>query len=331
MNERERFRRLMRGEPVDRPPLLEEGVRDEVIERWHAEGLPRGTTHLELFGLTPHENLGPDIRYRPRYFGRVFDLSVREYRRAFDVSRRRFPPDWPETVRRLEARDHVVCLWAMRGFFQALGVGDWPTFEQALLGTREQPARIRERLEMYGDFCAHMLEMTLEDVDPDFIYLSEPISDNDGPLISPAMFEEFMIPAYRRIIDTARAHGCEHVLVSTYGNSARLFPALLDVGITMLWISEAPEVPELDYCTLRRKFGPTVGLIGGIPLSTLREEEIVRIPERVQAIVLPLLESGRYIPLAGGRVRAGVSWAAYRTYREALGAVVRLRIPADST
>jgi hypothetical protein len=309
----------MRGEPVDRPPLLEEGVRDEVIERWHAEGLPRGTTHLELFGLTAHENVGPDITYRSRYFGRVCALSAREYRRAFDVSRRRFPRDWGETVERLARRDHVACIWASRGFFQALGVGDWATCEQVLVGTREQPARIREHLEHYGEFCAAMLELTLRDVDPEFIYLSEPISDNGGPLISPAMFEEFMIPVYRRIVAVAREHGCEHVLVSTYGNSGRLFSALLDTGVTMLWISEAPEVPELDYRTLRHRFGPTLGLIGGIPLGILRDESPERVAARLREIVPPLLASGRYIPLAGGRVRAGVSWAAYRRYREVLG------------
>ena len=46
---------------------------------------------------------------------------------------------------------------------------------------------------MYGDFCARMLEKALEDVAPDFVYLSEPISDNRGPLISPAMFYNIVI------------------------------------------------------------------------------------------------------------------------------------------
>jgi hypothetical protein len=255
----------MRGEPVDRPPLLDEGVRDEVIERWHDEGLPRGRTHLDVFGLTPHENIGPDLTYRPRYAGRVFDLSPSEYRRAFDVSRRRFPRDWSRTARRLEARDHIVCLWASRGFLPALGVGDWSTLEPVLIATREQPERIVDRLSLYGDFCVRMLEMSLQDVAPEFIYLSEPIADNGGPLISPAMFEEFMLPVYRRIVATARQLGCEHILVSTYGHSARLFPGMLDAGVTMLWISEAPEVPDLDYRALRQRFGPALGLIGGIP------------------------------------------------------------------
>ena len=303
MNERERFRRLFRGEPVGRPPLLEEGVRDEVLDSWHKQGLPRGKTHLEEFGLTPHENIGPDLKYASSYDGRIFDLSAREYRQAFDVSPGRFPEDWGSTVKRLENRDHIVCIWAVRGFFQALGVGDWPTLEQALIGTIREPEKVRDRMEMYGDFCARMLDRTLQDVDPEFIYLSEPISNSEGPLISPAMFEEFMIPVYQRIITVAKNNGCENILLSTYGNTTRLLPALIDAGITMLWMSEAAEVPELDYRILRRQFGPDLGLIGGIPLSILRSESPERIRATLEAIVPPLLESGRYVPLAGGRVR----------------------------
>ena len=108
MNDRERFRNLMRGEPVDRPPFLEEGVRDEVLDSWRKQGMPAGKTHVDVFGLTPHENLGPDLRYAAGYFGRVFDLSPREYRKAFDISPRRFPRDWKRTVRRLEKRDTCV-------------------------------------------------------------------------------------------------------------------------------------------------------------------------------------------------------------------------------
>lgn len=321
MTERSRFRRLMRGEVVNRPPLLEEGVRDAVLEQWHREGLPAGETHCSLFGLTPHENVGPDLRYRSRYFGRVFGLTAREYRRAFDVSRRRFPSDWGSTVERLAHRDHIVCVWASRGFMQALGVGNWPTLEQALLGARERPAVVREHLEMYGDFCAEMLALTLAEVEPEFIYLSEPIADNGGPLIAPAMFEEFMLPVYRKIVAVARDHGCEHVLVSTYGNSAALFPSLIEAGVSMLWISEAPDVPELDYRTLRRRF-PALGLIGGIPLDILRDGSPERITRRLEELVPPLLRAGRYLPLAGGRVRGGVSWSAYRRYREVLAGMM---------
>ncbi len=322
MNERERFRRLFRGDLVDRPPLFDEGVRDEVIERWRLQGMPSDKTHLEVFGMTPHENVGPDIRFLPRYFGRVMSLSARDYRRAFNVSSKRFPDDWSETAKRLEKREHVVCIWASRGFFQALGVGDWPTFKEVLVGVFENREKIRNRIEMYGDFCARMLEMTLQVVDPEFIYLSEPISDSNGPLISPAMFEEFMKPAYEKIIAVARTYGCEHILVSTYGNTSELFPSMIKAGVKSLWISEAPEKPTLDYRNLRHQYGPGLGLIGGIPLSTLRTEGPEGIKDRLCEIVLPLLQSGRYIPLASGRVRKEVPWSVYKRYREILSEIV---------
>lgn len=322
MNDRERFRRLMRGERVDRPPLLEEGVRDEVLDLWHRQGLPSGKTHIDVFGLLPHERVGPDLKYVPSYFGRVFGLSSSEYRKAFDISPRRFPEDWRETVRRLEKRDHVVCIWASRGFLQALGVGDWTTLEEVLVGAVRYPARIRDRMELYGDFCTRMLEATMRDVDPEFVYLSEPISDNGGPLISPAMFEEFMIPVYERIASTARSLGCEHILLSTYGDSSPLFPLLFDAGISMLWISEAAALPELDYRRIRSRYGPALGLIGGIPLTVLRSGSPRLIRNTLKEIVPSLLRSGRYVPLASGRVREDIPWTVYKCYREALAELI---------
>ena len=318
MNERERFRRVFTGDRVDRPPLLEEGVRDQVLAMWRAQGLPPGKTHCDVFGLTPHENLGPDLTCLPRYSGRIMNLDARDYRRAFLASAERFPQDWRQTVRRLDNRDHIVCLWASRGFFQALGAEDWPTLRCVLRAVIKDPGSLAERLEIYGSFCARMLEMTLSDVDPEFIYLSEPISDNKAPLISPARFAELMVPAYRSIISVARAHGCSNILVSTYGNSALLLPSMIAAGVNMLWISEAAETPDLDYRNLRQRYGPRLGLIGGIPLSILRSESPEPIRNRLREIVVPLMASGRYIPLAGGRIREEIPWAAYRCYREAL-------------
>ncbi len=324
MNERERFLRLFRREPVDRPPLMEEGVRDEVLELWRAQGMPPGKSHSELFGLTAHETVGPDISFLAEYSGRIMSLSAREYGRAFKASRGRFPGDWRKTVRRLDGRGHIAGIWAYRGFFQALGVEDWPTLREVLHAVVRDPAKVRDRMQMYGDFCACMLEMALRDLAPEFVYLSEPISDNKGPLISPAMFEEFALPAYARIIGAARGNGCANLLLVTYGNSAALVQSVFSAGINLLWISEAAEDPALDYRNLRERHGGGLGLIGGIPLSILRAESADGMKERLGEIILPLLKSGRYIPLAGGRVREDVSWEAYRRYRLALRELIAI-------
>mgnify|MGYP002062993945 FL=1 len=125
-----------------------------------------------------------------------------------------------------------------------------------------------------------------------------------------------------RIVATAKGLGCDNLLVSTYGNARLLFPILMDAGISMLWVSEAPEVPELDYRRIRGELGPGVGLIGGIPLSILRSRAPEVIRSRLEEIVPPLLESGRYVPLAAGRVREEIPWAVYKCYREVLAELI---------
>ena len=56
LNNRERFLRLMRGEPVDRAPFATCFLAwDETLERWHREGLPRDPNNrysfLEVVGF----------------------------------------------------------------------------------------------------------------------------------------------------------------------------------------------------------------------------------------------------------------------------------------
>lgn len=310
---------------MDRPPLFEEGVRDEVLARWRQQGLDPHRTHLEVFGLTPHERVGPDIRPRASDDERILDLSHRQYRKAFEVSRDRFPADWSTTVRRLDRRNHVACVWASRGFFQALGVGDWATLKPVLHATLNDPDDVSARLEMYGEFCARMLDLTLQQVEPEFIYLSEPISDNHGPLISPDMFGRFVLPVYERLVSVARAHGCGEIALGTYGNSTRLLAPMIRAGVTMLWISEAAESPATDYRNIRREHGADLGLIGGVPLSLLRSASLAGMRDRLSEIVTPLLASGRYVPLAGGRVREEIPWSAYRAYREGLNELMTSR------
>ena len=86
----------------------------------------------------------------------------------------------------------------------------------------------------------------------------------------------------------------------------------------MLWISEATEAPELDYRRIREVFGPELGLVGGIPLSSLRSGSPTVIRNTLEEMVPPLLQSGRYVPLAGGRVREEIPWSAYECYRQVL-------------
>jgi len=69
----------------------------------------------------------------------------------------------------------------------------------------------------------------------DALYIWEDMSYKNGPLISPELFQEFMVPAYRKITDTARSYGVKVVLLDTDGDCTKLIPGFLEGGVTGLY------------------------------------------------------------------------------------------------
>ena len=57
MTSRERFLRTMRYGRPDRVPYLEEGLRDDVLQRWRAEGLPADADLAAMFHTDRREQI----------------------------------------------------------------------------------------------------------------------------------------------------------------------------------------------------------------------------------------------------------------------------------
>ena len=154
----------------------------------------------------------------------------------------------------------------------------------------------------------------------DAAVFSEPIGDNGGPLISPRMYEEFVLPSYEPLLQVLRRHGVDTLVFLTYANARLLIPSILERGFNCLWACEA-FIDAMDYRDIRREFGRDLRLIGGIDLDALRQgKDAIR--EEIEAKVPPLVASGGYVPLADGRVREDVAFEDYAYYREMLRSVL---------
>jgi len=172
----------------------------------------------------------------------------------------------------------------------------------------------------YGRFAAAMAKRVIDEVDVDLATFSEPIGGNDRPLISPVDYEQLILPGYRAALDVLQAGRARTIVFATYSNAAVLLDAVLDAGFNTLWAMEA-ETAAMDYRRLRHQYGRRLGLIGGIDLDALRAGRI-SIDRELQQKVPSLLAQGRYIPLADGRVRTGVSLDNYLYYRRRLAEMV---------
>ena len=318
MNSRQRFLETMRRGTPDRVPCFDEGLRDGVLDRWRQQGLPRGAALSEMFRFDRRERVPVDLR--PSGTAPVRPTSRRALReltqRLDPEDPQRLGLDWARRVAAWRTREHVLELPIHRGFFLSMGVGDWQTFLDVMVQLTDAPALVRDVLALQADFAVRLADRVLADVEVDFVSFSEPIGGNDGPLLSPRMYEQIVLASYRPILEVARKHGVETIVLETYGNPRPLLPCALEAGFDCLWAFETnPEA--MDYLALRRELGPDLRLIGGIDLDVLLVDKAA-IRNEIQRKVPPLLAQGGYIPLADGRVRENVPFENYCCYRRLL-------------
>jgi uroporphyrinogen decarboxylase len=179
---------------------------------------------------------------------------------------------------------------------------------------------VREALDTYAQFAAALTERIVQQISVDYACFSEPIGATHGPLISPRLFRETVLPGYRPILDVLTRHDVRTIVFRTYANARELLDDVLEAGMNTLWAVES-ESPDMDYQVLRKEYGNQLRLIGGIDLDVLsRGPDAIR--RELEGKVPELVAQGGYIPLADGRVRPTVSFSNYRAYRELLAEIV---------
>ncbi|HUU53040.1 MAG TPA: uroporphyrinogen decarboxylase family protein [Candidatus Bathyarchaeia archaeon] len=323
MTSRERFLKTMRYEKVDRVPYFEEGIRKDVIKAWRTQGLTRKAELSEMFSTDRREEIEVDLEPRPelkKWPSSRNELDV--LRKSLDPNdSSRLPWKWSRQVRTWRSRDHILMLRVHRGFFLSMGVYGWDRFSEVVRLLIKDPKFVRKALAIQGEFAARMAEKVLNEVEIDAAVFSEPIGGNDRPLISPKMYEEFVLTSYQPVLDVLNRYGVGTIILRTFANTRILIPRILKCGFNCLWACEV-NIDAMDYRNLRREFGTDLRLIGGIDLDALRrDKEAIRY--EVEEKVPPLLAGGGYIPLADGRVRADVPFENYVYYRKLMEKVTR--------
>jgi len=323
MNSRERFRETMRYGRPDRVPYFEEGIRDDVLKAWQEQGLPPDANLSQMFPSDQREEIMVDLEPLPKL--KRWPTSRPELealQRSLDpYDPRRLLSKWPKRVRAWQTRDNVLMFRVHRGFFLSMGVDNWGRFTEVIRLVIEDPEFVREAMAIQGEFAARLAERVLREVEVDAAVFTEPIGGNDRPLISPRMYEEFVLTSYKPVFDVLGRYGVETVVFRTFANTRILIPSILKWGFTCLWACEV-NIEAMDYRDLRREFGRDLRLIGGIDLDALRrDKEAIR--REVEEKVPPLVADGGYVPLADGRVREDVPFENYVYYRRLLEKVTQ--------
>ena len=177
----------------------------------------------------------------------------------------------------------------------------------------DDPGLFEEIVETCADIVIAVIEKTCGEcgVRPEAANLWEDMCYNAGPLISPRTFEQFLVPHYRRIVDTLHRYGVDVISVDCDGNIDKLLPLWLDAGVNCMLPVEVGTWGA-DPVEYRRQYGKDLRIMGGFGkrILTRSKRDITDEVERLA----PVVEEGGFIPFCDHLVPPDVPLSHYIHY-----------------
>ena len=194
------------------------------------------------------------------------------------------------------------------GFYGQLR--NWMGMENLSFAFYDHPQMIHDMVEHWAELCAQQVEQLPDDIVIDLVDWWEDMASKNGPLVSPAVFREFLQPGYRRVMTAAKTRGCVLGMVDCDGNPHDIVANWLEEGVNIMFPLEIGA--GVDPHAWREEFGTELRLRGGIAKRPLVEggKAIDRELERVR----PLFEQGGFIPHLDHLVPPDIPYAHYMEY-----------------
>jgi len=235
--------------------------------------------------------------------------SWESYKERFDIEGICYPDGWETLKERYRNRTYPLGIDA-GGFFgwarNLMGL------ENLCLAFYKDPDLISDMLDFRTEMVLKAIEKAVREIRPriDYAHWWEDMCYNKGPLISPRLFEEFMVPRYKRITDFLREHGIWINIVDCDGYIDPLVPLWLKAGINCMFPLEIRA--RSDPIRLREKYGRKVLLLGGVDkIALIRGKRAIK---KEMERLKPLIDEGGYIPTVDHRVPPDVSYENYLYY-----------------
>jgi Uroporphyrinogen decarboxylase (URO-D) len=350
MNARDRFIATMHYQERDRCPIMDFGFWDETLVIWERYGLPCECDPDAFFGMDPQWHVAPiNVHLCPsfqhvvledrgdseivrdgdgvtkeqgKFLGSIprhIDHTLKDREswekefkwRLNGADKTRYSRQWTNHLLRYQnpTRDYPLGINAgsLYGWIR-----NWMGLEAVSMLVYDDRALFEEMVETVANCVIEAITPALESgVKFEYAMMWEDMCYRAGPLLSPRVFKQVLVPQYRRITDLLKKHGVDVVIVDCDGDMTSLLPLWLEGGVNTMFPIEVGTW-GLDPIKLRRQFGRDLLMVGGVGKQILAgsREEITAEVERLNWLV----EDGGFIPTPDHRVPPDVSLDNYVFY-----------------
>lgn len=236
----------------------------------------------------------------------------------------RLNPESPERCADMEKQMASARLAAGRGLMIGQQVIGAYMYLRSLIGPERLLYAFYDMPEVIHDCMATWLKLAdavttrhQKAVTFDEIFFGEDICFNHGPLISPDMMCEFLLPYYQQLIRNVKARQLDkkrhlYVQIDTDGYADPVIPVYRE-GIGMDVMSPFEVASGSDVVAIGRQY-PDLVILGGIDKRIIAQGPPA-IDRHLEAILPAMRERGGYIPTCDHGVPEETSYANYLHYR----------------
>jgi uroporphyrinogen decarboxylase len=147
-------------------------------------------------------------------------------------------------------------------------------FERFFLRLIENPGFVHKLLHARTQWAITLFQQAVS-LGAEVIVLGDDAGHNDGPMISPRMWRDFVLPCHRQIVDALDVP----VIWHSDGNVVSLLPMAIDAGFTGFHGLEP--AARVDLRQVKQDFGQELVLIGNIDVRVLCHADLKAVHNEV--------------------------------------------------
>ncbi len=140
--------------------------------------------------------------------------------------------------------------------------------QNCLMAFYEYPDEMQEIIDEITNFEMELAEEICKYIKPDALFHHDDWGSQISTFLSPAMFREFIKPAYEKVYGYYKAHGVELIVHHSDSYAATLVPDMIDMGID-IWqgVMNSNNIPELI-----EQYGGKISFMGGVDSASVDYE-----------------------------------------------------------
>ena len=175
-----------------------------------------------------------------------------------------------EMAEKVDRNEYFVTHYVAPGIFEQCHY--LQEIQNCLINFYEEPEAMHELIDYITEWELKYAEEVCKHLHPDALFHHDDWGSQQSTFISPAMFEEFFLPAYKKVYGYYKDHGVELIVHHSDSYAATLVPYMIEMGID-IWqgVMNTNNIPELI-----KQYGGKITFMGGVDSATVDRPDWTR-------------------------------------------------------